>query len=1146
MKIFKKGMYVRCPVDFEDKKNPRRFILGKIVEVDDNSKEAIVKFFDLENIREFFFFVPNKSKFAFEDIERCKIINDSEVSIIKENNNIHGIIILCVEVEESDYFQYYLKTLLDNKLTLVKCYEYEIEAQFNQSFISPLWQFLNYEFHNPVWYRRRNIVTNSMQTLKNTIFGFENLVSSRIFLYPHQADTVISCLNEDPCRFILADEVGMGKTVEALVIMKGLINKLGQLKTILIIPDSLSYQWKNELYYKFGTEIEIWEGGKLDENIKSIIINKSDLLKARDHGILDLDWNLCIIDEIHRYVKLKKEYSTIQKLSNKVKNILLLSATPIEIRKSEYYALLKLLEPKKYLSISKDKFEIILKKHSQLKLKIYKMLRNLNYFFEDGLAEDFLFDLKNINEYISDAHFGRLLEDISIKSEDMGLKSIQIALSYLCEQYQIEKRIIRHRRLELTSDYKNEGIQDIAKRILTEKKYKMVGFENSFYERDVYKEILKYLNKIIKNIKSDESENLGDFVCIFLSAMFSSPWALYDLFGQRIKIINNIGNIQDKGDFQGFLSANNISEKIEIILKRLKQYNNEKKDIEYILEIIDKWTISACEEINNIDKSKKAGENYMGRLGGVIDYILKQDNGLKFVIFSSWIQTLKKIELFILNRIGEHSFSCFYEYMSNEECQASVDRFQEDPQCRIIICDESGGEGRNFQIADEIIHIDIPWSPMIMEQRIGRLDRIGRDISKNINSVVFYSSETIEEELFKLYKLGLNIFEASISGLEIVLPEIYIKLRTTLVDDLEYGLENNMQSYIEYIKEMDAAVEEERYFDMAKKLNPKTREQLGKLINSFGEGHGQKLFDTMMVWAGLAGFEPNIDKRKILVFHRDKVNTNSMINCFINPKNLFNSFKKSKFLNYVEGTFDRKYAIEHEYLELFAPGEPFFDTIVSNAVNCDRGRSTAFIENSNFIWKGLIFIWNINPDFKYLLEIEDSLKFLYKIQGYLPLEQQVTIESFSKNDNEINLSFIKDFLRSRYKNNNTIHLGRRNINEERGGNLGRKEGLTNLDYFKKNYPPEIWTRLVTNAYKKNLYKIKNDFTKSLEIDELKRDLNEKIIAPIEANQFYGINTLNKKKIEDIYNAIYEGLINPVFDLDSISFAFIVKKDGKTT
>ncbi len=100
--------------------------------------------------------------------------------------------------------------------------------------------------------------------------------------------------------------------------------------------------------------------------------------------------------------------------------------------------------------------------------------------------------------------------------------------------------------------------------------------------------------------------------------------------------------------------------------------------------------------------------------------------------------------------------------MDRETLEANVDAFQSDDTCRMMICDELGGEGRNFQMADILLHLDLPWTANALEQRIGRLDRLGRDCDRDVISVVFYAENTIEAHLFTLWNEGMKSCNALI------------------------------------------------------------------------------------------------------------------------------------------------------------------------------------------------------------------------------------------------------------------------------------------------------------------------------------------------------------------------------------------------
>ena len=136
-------------------------------------------------------------------------------------------------------------------------------------------------------------------------------------------------------------------------------------------------------------------------------------------------------------------------------------------------------------------------------------------------------------------------------------------------------------------------------------------------------------------------------------------------------------------------------------------------------------------------------------------------------------------------------------------------------------------------MADAILHLDIPWSPIDLEQRIGRLDRIGRDKSKDVLSIVMLADGTLELDLYNLWDKGLNIFNESLSGIEIALNDVENEINNALTSDVKYGLGEAIHILADSITNMRNEVEKERYYDYAKRLNPLKDKKLKTLIEKF-------------------------------------------------------------------------------------------------------------------------------------------------------------------------------------------------------------------------------------------------------------------------------------------------------------------------
>jgi len=231
------GMYVRCNID-EDKENGRDFLIGKIFAINSITDELEVEFIDIYGKNRYFENIPRKGKYYTDEVVRCKI-REGALVIIK-NIGLGEVLNYCGKDEEG-YYCYYLR-ILNQENMVIKVKESQLIVQYDDGDYSPVNQLLNYEFQNPVWYKNRSIVSASINTIKNAPYGFELLLGSRVFLLPHQIDAVITGISGEVCRLILADEVGLGKTIEACVIFKGLRERKKKFKTLMVIPQTLIMQ----------------------------------------------------------------------------------------------------------------------------------------------------------------------------------------------------------------------------------------------------------------------------------------------------------------------------------------------------------------------------------------------------------------------------------------------------------------------------------------------------------------------------------------------------------------------------------------------------------------------------------------------------------------------------------------------------------------------------------------------------------------------------------------------------------------------------------------------------------------------------------------------------------------------------------------
>ena len=156
---------------------------------------------------------------------------------------------------------------------------------------------------------------------------------------------------DDKQRYLLADEVGLGKTIEAGLIIHDFITRNKNSKILILCPGALLQQWFAEMYSKFlGIVFKIADlSGFRDTNQKQKrIIASFNAALHSPQCILEQEWDLVIVDEVHHLLHHKLLYDLVQKISWQDRGLLLLSALPPKHREEEYFDLLALLEPNKY------------------------------------------------------------------------------------------------------------------------------------------------------------------------------------------------------------------------------------------------------------------------------------------------------------------------------------------------------------------------------------------------------------------------------------------------------------------------------------------------------------------------------------------------------------------------------------------------------------------------------------------------------------------------------------------------------------------------------------------------------------------------------------------------------------------------------
>ncbi len=1073
-----KGCYYRCPVAIEagDSIYPRFFVMAQLIEYNELADAVKMKMHDLIGTKAYYRNILNRDVFKASSVCRCSAVKGGLVECAQGKGNILAKV---NSTDKSLPYEYFIKL---HSGEIIRENETNLKIEFSQMDFSPAEQLRNYEFQHPTWFINHLKVSRVLNLVNNASYGFDILSGCRAFLLPHQISTVSRCFESLPIRYMLADEVGLGKTVEACSIMKILLSENIGYKVLIIVPAALVTQWKNELYYKFNINATI---AKKSNTV--CILPLEDLLKYKE--LCDQSWDLAIVDETHRLLLNDSIYRCVQRISESVTHILLLSATPIQERNEEYRKLLALLSPEQYASMPAERFSWLVNKQQSIQQSVNQQLGRLSKY--EDYSEIIVDKLQDISSSLNDKGLKKLIASIDLSTEDGGKEAVTQALSYICENYRVERKVIRNRR-QLISE-------ELADRELIELPYTPLTADEIYNETGAIQTVLSYLSD-----HSDDSDSYITEIAIpLLGALFSSPWALTEM-------IHSL-KIRDDGLIDSALD----------------------------------WKRQAISEHNWMEKALDEDPDLIkGRLLTVLNYIDQETDitdspEFKIVVFTSYNATLKEF-LKIFNtrykKIGIKAVA-FGKGMSQASLEDSVYAFQNDPECRAIICDETGGEGRNFQNAQMVIHLDIPWNANAIEQRIGRLDRLGRDPNMVVTSVVVYTQNTVEEQLFHIWKDGMKLFEQSLSGLEIITGELNSLIIEALADDFYNGLSNAFDDILDEAEEMRESVEDEQLFDVGATLYRPLSQGIDNVLKLYSTENDNFFANAMLGWGGQAGLISDpITKDNLVRFREEKFEPRAAMQSLFAPikwKRYANSSMVRR-LNQILGTFDRKTASLREDLLFFAPGDTVYDSIISNAVGCSRGRCCAFEIKDEYEYDGILYIFNTEANVSYLLENGFSLRVLEQYKMFLPLNQIMILLPLKAASKSIPEDKVLDTV-LHAKASQLYHLGRRSRDS--------KLSYSPLEEFIIQTPPDIWEPIIERytriAYKKAIAQIRDNTEFETARDEMQRVIHGMRSERI----FFEKDDSDIKEKTELFNATLKAIktAKPVLDAACV---IRVIKNGK--
>jgi len=543
---------------------------------------------------------------------------------------------------------------------------------------------------------------------------------SKIDIYPHQIETVIKAVDMGLPKVILADEVGLGKTIEAIMIIKELIKRKKANNFLVIVPANLVKQWHQEMLNKFDISCEIINRSNLQKIFQNEIyggyIISADFAKYNSEVISSVNWDIVVFDEAHHirrhfsdsriYGDSTKRYELAEALKGKVKSILFLTATPFQLNDFEFFSLIELLDSELFEDYDHFKYyrETYLPKINEI---IHAILKNEDCTQEAELLVHRL--RSNFPKFFTDD-----------KQPD-GKTLIEV----LQQADIIKKFVIRHKkRIEFPN--------------LPPRQVHTITVDYTAEESRIYQEISEYAKTQYHRSITGGQRGNGLYMVILQQLLTSSPKALLSTFQKKInnlgnrkqELINNPPNSVEEEDEGG------ISEKI---IEDFPFDSDIDKEINTLQVFIEK--------LNALKKDTK-----LESLIKLISEILVQNPNEKVIIFTRFLATQE----YIRRILSQHfKVTIFNGDLSDEEKEINIDKFRNNYQ--VLISSEAGGEGRNLQFSHIMMNYDLPWNPVKLEQRIGRIDRIGQ--TKPVLIYNFSVFDTVEQKILDMLYSRINDFQ---------------------------------------------------------------------------------------------------------------------------------------------------------------------------------------------------------------------------------------------------------------------------------------------------------------------------------------------------------------------------------------------------
>lgn len=725
---------------------------------------------------------------------------------------------------------------------------------------------------------------------------------------PHQVHVYRRILSRPPFRFLLADEVGLGKTIEAGLVLSSLTGSGTARRVLVLAPKNVLNQWHEELWEKFQLPTWTLEGDRWINKATGeafdvsrplfahlpgpapqiMLVSRSLAMRRgrRDDFKASL-WDVVVLDEAHRARSRRERgarhrnnlLQVLDLLEGRTTALLLLTATPVQLDLSELY---DLLHP---LGLPPDwsdpaKFEDFIRQlgaPDPLWRFLIEMATQSEAFYRERYhigREEFDGDLMSGVRFFEgmpqgadpEAAFRRLLNLVRTNShhEIPSLSPpetilLRVALYRMSPLYQL---ICRNTR-ELLRRYRSRGIINVR---VPERELgnPPVRVDFTKEEADLYQEVTeKYIRPFYKRYSEAglPAHSVGFVLSIYAKRAASSWAGLRESLRRRLKRLKDALETWEEGGVyhlfgslavQDLVSEGAGSEEVELVAegfdfeeetptprkkpdlqKARRVVEDEKKKVGALLDVLEGF------ESEDIDSKKEALRTFLR------DLLAKRRGAIVFSQFKDTIDDLANALLpDFRNSLAKYHGEGGEVWDGSQwkgTNKTSVEKGVSEGKFRVLLATDAASEGLNLQAMDAVVNYDLPWNPMRVEQRIGRVDRLNQ-VSATVHVNVVLPAKTIEETVYQRCVERIGLFRQALGPLQPILIEDYVQKALLEGESVEQAVDRAIdewsaaKTHAELFEKALAALTPDRRWEARREAEARALEHLLAKSNFRKEG----------------------------------------------------------------------------------------------------------------------------------------------------------------------------------------------------------------------------------------------------------------------------------------------------------------------